>query len=228
MRSYDAATLAALQTRAGVVARVLIVAEARNRTTNVLDTLCLWNGAEPRDFTIAGVTRTFYGAGSLLDIPPIVMESGLRVRFHRLSLSPLSPEVADLIRVHDPRFAPLRIYRALFSPETGALIAEPHRMWKGFIDDVSLPTPKAGGVARCDVKVASSARQLTQTLPLKRSDETQRRRSGDRMLRYVDVSGSVDVWWGEARAVVAAPAAAAPPSRGSSTFFSSGRGKSNR
>lgn len=47
--------------------------------------------------------------------------------------------------------------------------------------------------------MVSVATSLTRSLALKKSDEAQKRRSGDRFRRYSDVSGAVDVWWGEER-----------------------------
>lgn len=197
MRSYDAATLAALQTRAGVRARILIWVVAKNRVSGLDETLGLWTGADDRSFTIGSETRLYAGAGSIMQIPAIKLQAGLSVRMQRMTLSPISTVVADLIETYQSRFAPIEIHRALFSTEDGALVAEPHRVWKGFIDEVEITRAESGGEATCEVTAASSARLLTRTLPLKRSDATQQLRSGDRFRRYVDVSGKVDVWWGE-------------------------------
>lgn len=199
MRSYDASTLAAFQTRGAIVPRILIWAVARNRTTGLPQALGLWTGAQDRQFTIGAENRPYVGAGSILEVPPVKMQAGLGVRMHRLRLSPLSSVVVDLIRTYDARFASIEIHRALMSPDDGALIAEPHRVWKGFIDEVEWQQPEVNGEAACEVTIASTARLLTRTLPLKKSDATQQLRSGDRFRRYVDVSGSVDVWWGEKR-----------------------------
>lgn len=200
MRSYDAATLAALQNRDAIVARILIWAVARNRITGLPEALGLWTGADDRSFTIAASPRTYVGAGSVMGVPPMSAQSGVTVRMSRLTLSPINEAVAALIRTYDCRFAPLQIHRALFDPVTTLLIAEPHRVFEGFIDEVELPIDPDNGETRCEVTIATSARLLTRTLPLKRSDETQRRRMDDRFLRYADVSGEVDVYWGERRA----------------------------
>jgi hypothetical protein len=199
MRSFDAPTLAQFQNRTALAARILIWAVARNRGTGAEESLGLWTGAQDASFTIAGSPRTYVGAGSILEIPPIVTQSGIAVRMQRFSLSPLSPAVATLIRTYDARFARIEIHRALFDPVTGVLVSEPHRLFKGIIDEVALPIDPKTGETRCDVTCASSARYLTRTLPLKRSDATQRRRLDDRFLRFVDVSGEVDVYWGEKR-----------------------------
>lgn len=207
MRTFDAPTLAQFQNREAIVARILIWAVARNRTTGLPEALGLWTGAEDRSFTIAGDARTYHGAGAVMEVAPLVAESGLTVRMQRLVLSPISEAVATLIRTYDARFAAIEIHRALFDPVTTALVAEPHRVFKGIIDEVELPIDPDSGETRCEVTVASSARYLTRTLTLKRSDESQRLRSDDRFLRYADVSGEVDIYWGEKRPAAEKPAA---------------------
>lgn len=199
MRSYGSATLSTLQARAGLVSRVLIWFSARNRTTNAVETMGLWTGSDHETITIGGVPRLYYGAGNLMDIPQITIEAGLSVRTHRLGLSPLTPEVMQLIRGYDVRGASVEFHRALYGTDTRTLIEEPHQVLKGFVDEVEIGTPAAGGASSCVLGIATAAWQLTQSLPLKKSDETQRLRSGDRMLRWTDVSGSVDVWWGTSR-----------------------------
>lgn len=199
MRDYDTPTLAAFQARTQIHARVLVWVTARNRTTGDPESLGLWNGGYDRSFTIGGVPRTYVGAGALMGVPPLASEVGLTVRMQRLTLSPLDETVAALIRTYDTRLAPIEIHRAMFDPASTLLLSEPHRRFKGIVDEMNVPR-EPGGTTRCELTVASSARYLTRTLTLKRSDASQQRRSGDRFLKYADVSGEVDVYWGEKRA----------------------------
>jgi hypothetical protein len=199
MRDFDAPTLAAFQARTQIAKRVLVWITARNRTTGDPEALGLWNGGYDRSFTINGVARTYVGAGALMGVPPLASQAGLTVRMQRLTLSPIDDTVAALIRTYDTRLAPIEIHRASFDPVTTALVSEPHRVFKGLVDELEIPI-EPGGVTRCEMTVASSARYLTRTLTLKRSDASQQLRSGDRFLQYADVSGEVDVYWGERRA----------------------------
>jgi hypothetical protein len=199
MRSYNAPTLAALQSRTAIVARLLVWVVARNRTTGLPEPLGLWTGADDRSFTIDGSPRTYVGAGGLMQVPPISAQTGITVRMLRLTLSPLNQTVADMIRTYDARFAPIEIHRQLFDPVDTRPISTPHRILSGLIDEVEIGVDPSGLETRCEVTVASSARYLTRTLTLKRSDASQRRRSDDRFLRYADVSGDVDIYWGELR-----------------------------
>lgn len=198
MRSFDAATLAAIQNRTQVSIRILVWVTARNRSTGAPEALGVWNGGYDRAFTINGGTRTYVGAGALMAVPSLTYEVGLNVRMQRLSLSPINAGVAALIRTYDCRLAPIEIHRAVFDPVTTQLVSEPHRLFKGIVDELEVPVD-AKGESRCEMTVAGSARYLTRTLTLKRSDASQQLRSGDRFLKYADVSGEVDVYWGEKR-----------------------------
>lgn len=198
MRSFDAPTLAAVQNRSEIAVRVLIWVMARNRGTGAVEALGVWNGGYDRQFTIGGVPRTYVGAGALMGVPPLTYEVGLNVRQTRLTLSPIDDAVGALIRTYDCRLAPMQIHRAVFDPVTTALVSEPHRLFKGIVDELEV-TRNAKGEVACEMVVAGSARYLTKVLTLKRSDASQQLRSGDRLLKYADVSGEVDVWWGEGR-----------------------------
>lgn len=199
MRSYDTATgnyIAAA--RAGVVARVLVWVTAKNRTTGAPETMGLWNGEQDQSFTIDGGSRDYYGAGGVLGVDDIRAEVGLQVRYHTITLSAIDTNIANLVRGFDARLAPVEIHRALFNTDTRVLVSEPHRVFKGWVNEISLPTPASGGDADMTVTLASSSRALTRTLSLKKSDESQRLRSDDRFRRYGEVTGQVGVYWGEA------------------------------
>lgn len=196
MRQYSATAQAYFASRNGYVARILFWVKARNRTTGAEELLGLWNGDEDRNFVIGGQTRLYYRAGAMLRVPPITTQTGTGVRVQRLTVSPISDPVAQLLRGYDPRLAPVEMHRALFDPLTGLLIEEPHRVYKGAIDAAPIPTAKAGGEAMSEISLVSAARSLTKTSAQKKSDNTQRLRGGDRLHRYIDVSGSVEPNWG--------------------------------
>lgn len=195
--TFSPATANHFATSTRFMPRVLFWVRALNRSTGEVETLGIWNGDDHREFTIAGETRTYYGAGSLLSVDPITSQTGLKVRTHRIKLSPLAPEVQQLIRGYEPRFAPVELHRAVFDPDTHALIDEPHRRVKGYIDKVTLKTgPKAESVT-CEIEIASAARALTIPLSRKRSHETLQARSpGDGFRRYASVAGVITVPWG--------------------------------
>jgi hypothetical protein len=199
MRQFDAATQTYFASRSGIVAHALIWIVAKDRVTGVDTALGLWSGDQDAIFTIGGVARPYLGAGEIVGVEDIQRETGLQVRNHTLSLSGIAPGVEAATRAYDARLAPVEIHRALFDPVTNALVAEPHRMFKGWCDDLQFDTGAIGGATTAEMMVVSSARMLTRTLGTKKSDESQRLRSGDRFRRYAAVTGRVGVWWGEKR-----------------------------
>ena len=216
MRTLGTGTLAHLQARDGLAAYALVWAQARNRISGAVETLGLWTGAQDRSFTIGGDARAYVGAGGLAGVPPITMQAGLAVRMQQLRLAPVTPEVVQLIRGYDARHAPVEVHVAFFDPRTRVLVEEPTRVFKGYIDEISITEGASGGESSCEATLASSARALTRSPPLRRSDEVQKRKGGDRFRRHADVSGAVDVWWGQQRQSarqVAAPAPSGPRTR---------------
>ena len=196
MRAFDAATTAAINA-GGILAHALVWISARNRTTNAVESIGLWTGAQPQTFTIAGQARTYFGAGTLIDVPAIEYGVGTMVKTQTLRLSNIAPEVENALRAYEPRLAPVQIHRALFDPFSEALVAEPHRVFQGYVDRVVFSTPPVGGQATCDVTLVSGARDLTRTLNLMRSDDGQRtRQPGDGFLKYANLSGLRRGNWG--------------------------------
>lgn len=208
MRSYSAPELAALQTRSGYVARALFWIQVRDRSTNARVGFGFWMGEDDRSFTIGSETRSYLGGGGLVGIDPIVMQAGLTVRMQRVTLSPLAPEVNTMLRGYDAWRAPAEIHRAFFNPDSGGLIANPKRLWKGVVDGAPIQTPAIGGESNVVITLASALESLTHGLTLTRSDAIQRQRGDDRFYRYKDMTGSVSTSWGEKRSTGAPP----PPS----------------
>jgi len=206
MRILDTTSAAYLAARIGVVSRHMVHVLARNRETGAQEALGLWQGDDHLTIAINGANRTYYGAGGLIGVEPIRAGIGLEVRMMQVALSPLAPEVAQLLRSYDARLAPAEVHRGLLSLETGQLIAEPIRVFRGWVDEVKIRTGEVGGTGavggagEATVTLASAARGLTRALTLTRSDaEMRRRNTGDRFRDYTDISGEVGVWWGEKR-----------------------------
>lgn len=200
MRIIDSTSAAYLAARTGVASRHMVYIVARNRDTGAQEALGLWQGDDHLTIAIGGVNRTYYGAGALIGVEPIRAGIGLEVRMLQMALGPLTPEVAQLLRGYDARLAPTEVHRALLSLETGQMIAEPIRVFRGWIDEVKITTGEAGGNSDATVTLASAARGLTRALTLTKSDaEMRRRNAGDAFRRYADIAGEVGVWWGEKR-----------------------------
>lgn len=196
MRVYETAIASRLNDRAGLMVRHLLWIVAKNRDTGAAETIGFWDGDDHLEFTVEAETRTYYGVGTLLQVPDLTARVGLEVWQPEVSLSGIAPEVEIALRGYDPKLAPVQIHRAFFDPLSGELVGSPVRIFKGWIDAASIPTPEEGGEAVATITLASNSRALTRTIPAKKSDEAYKRRSGDRIMRYADISGAVPVRWG--------------------------------
>ena len=215
MRSYTSAELAHIRARQGVRPRLLVWIAAKNRSTGLTEAAGFWSGDDDTSFTIGGEVRTYHGAGALLGMDDLTIEIGLTVRRINVWLATAAPEVVNAAMGYDLRLAPTEIHRVLTDPLTHQPLAQPHRIWKGWIDGAPRVTPAKGlNGGRITLQVASASMALTRTLTAKYSDEAMRLRAGDRLFRYADVSGKVPIFWGEKKVVSGgggAPSTAAKP-----------------
>jgi hypothetical protein len=197
MRSLSPVTQAWFDARNPICAHALVWIEARNRSTGAVETIGLWTGDDHAGFVISGQSRTYFGAGAVLSLDPIRRGSGLQVRTQRASLSGLSPEARVALRGYDARHARVEIHRALFHPDTGLLLDEPHRLFRGTIDRLKITTPAKGEAGKAEVEMASAARALTTPVSRKRSDASLRARNpADGFRKYASQADAVETPWG--------------------------------
>lgn len=177
---------------------VLVWIVARNRATGAPEALGLWTGADARLIEVDGSLRSYQGAGGLIGLEPLTQRAGIEVRQFRLSLSPVSSAVAAVIRLYDPRLAPVEIHEWHLDPANDLALAAPQRVFKGHLVQAQVPTAGEGEAAGIEVVAVSAAWMLTRNLATRRSDAALTARApGDRFRRYVDISGSVQTVWGE-------------------------------
>lgn len=203
MRSVDSATAAHLQARAGTIPRDFLWIEGKNRETGAAESIGFWNDLDTVTVTvISGETglpaaRDYVGSGTLISADAIPLVSDLTIRTIRIRLSQIDEGVAQAIRGYDPRLAHVEFHRGLFDPDTRNLVAPPLPHFLGRINAAPIQTPPAGSDGSITLSVVSHSRELTRTNAAKKSDETQKRRSGDRFRRYSDVAGEWNVPWGQ-------------------------------
>lgn len=207
MRDYGTAINNHLASGAGVDVRHLVWIEAVDRETGAVDPAGFWNGLDARNFDVGDVTRTYQGAGTLLNIAPIVGTVGIGVRMQRLGLSKIPTAVAQMINAYEVRFAPIEVHRVFFDPVKGVQIGDPVSVLKGSVDEMTVPTPEEGGTATVNLSVASAARALTRKLTVKKSDADQRRVDPDDQGREYAATVGVPVFWGQKQAATAPPSA---------------------
>lgn len=218
MKLFDTATQNYLARRSGYRARAMIRVWAENRSSGAIEGLGLWTGETDRVFAINGVNQVFFRSAGMIQMDEIIAQPGTDIYMTAVTLSPIDEKVRGMIGTYKLRFAPVEIYRALFWPDTGELVAPPIRLFKGWIDRMPTELPEPGETAEIKVSLASAARGLTRPLPFKKSDPAlSGARVSDRFRRYTDV-GSVIVPWGEDRVGANASPAPSPLQPGSSGY----------
>lgn len=205
MRSIDSGTYNALVNAPenGLVERDLVWITAKTQAGGSAG-YGFWNDLDTVTVSVidpaTGVTvnRDFTGDGSIIAIDRIPLTSDLTVRTITVTLSPLHKTVEQMVRGNDVRNAPVIVYRLLFDPATHSPVGAAIPHFVGFVNKAPIGTPKVGEEASIELSVVSVIRELTKTNPAKKSDETQRRRSGDRMYRYLGTA-DVPIFWGRER-----------------------------
>lgn len=188
-----------LAERRGTNSHVLLWVIARNRTTGADEPIGFWTGDDHRDFVIGGQTRTYFGAGDVIDTAPVVAGIGMSVRHYRITLTAATDEVRTLLRDYDPRRGPAEVHVCPMDIDTGAPLGTPKRMIKGKVNKLAEDIGAKGKSNRLEMTITSNAQALTRALPLLRSnEELQRRNPADLGREYSNVAGEWVTQWGAA------------------------------
>lgn len=202
-RSISTANQAALEARA-LVARDFLWIEVKDRDTGATVTDGMWSDYGTIDAAVmdpdTGLsdTRTFTGAGGLIQISDIPLVNNLTVQNVTISLNQILEHVNDLLRGYEPKQGRVEIYRGLFDPDTRQMVAAAECRFVGFIDEVTITTPKEGDEGSVEVSCTSHTQELTRTNSDTRSDASQRLRSAtDNFFQDAAVVGDWEFFWGK-------------------------------
>lgn len=197
MISHDAATQAALNRRVSINADGLFWIECADRTTGARKGFGFWTGDDHQTFTIRGVDRLYYGAGTIQSMDPIIYTTGLVVQTQRLTLSLAAPEVITAVRTYDTRLAPVEIHRALWDVDTGLAVSEPEEKFTGSCDGDPITRDKIGGHMVAQLSLVSAARAGTRNLATTWSQAALEEISpGDLLFQYATAPISTTTLWG--------------------------------
>ncbi len=205
MRTIDGSTSAALTAAraSGIVTRDLLTIFARNRSDNSITAFPFWVDLDTVTISVISgqdgttVSRDFVGDGSILSIGDVPNVSDLTIRRVPVVLSQLHATVQSMFRTYTIHVAAAEIHRALFDTATRSLVATPYCHFVGRVNTSPLNTPAVSAEGGLAIEIVSDTRELTRTNPARRSDQTQQRRSGDRMLRYATLTQNITLQWGE-------------------------------
>lgn len=160
-----------------------------------------WDGRYDQELQVidpatgGNVARVYHAAGSVLEIEPMGQFSGLDIHPIRVTLNAVNEQVNQALRAYHLAGAGVEFHRMYFDYDTRTPIA-PGRVWKiGTINKAPRTTPAAGGQARLVLTIVPPTRALTIGNPEILSDDIQRQRGGDRILRYIAQVGSREIPW---------------------------------
>ena len=203
MRDISAENWTALQQRK-LMPRDFIWFVVKDRTTHAAVTDGYWSDigsitAQYIDPDTGGVgTRTWAGAGSLIQISAIPLISNLTVGNISVTLSQVADRVNNLIRGYECKQGRVEIYRGLFDPASRTIVAPAEVRFVGTIDEAPITTPKEGESGDVTLTCTSNTIELTRVNPETRSDAAQRlRAASDDFFVDAAVVGNWQQFWGQ-------------------------------
>jgi hypothetical protein len=212
MRALSSANYTALQQRQ-LLPRDFIWFVVRDRTSGAPVTDGYWSdvGSISADIidpdTGGTVTRTWFGAGSLIQISDIPLVSNITVQNISVTLSQVADRVQALVRQYDCKQGRVEIYRGLMDASTRLMVAPATPRFVGTIDAAPIHTPKQGESGDVTLSCTSNTAELTRFNPDTRSDASQKLRSStDNFLQDAAVVGGWQHFWGRASGTVGASA----------------------
>ena len=201
--AVSAANITALGQRR-LLPRDFIWFVVKNRTTGAAVTDGYWSDvgditAQYIDPDTGGVgSRTWAGAGSLIQISAIPLVSNLTVRNISVTLSQVADRVNNLVRGYECKQGRVEIYRGLLDPATRIMVAPAEVRFVGTIDEAPITTPKEGESGDVTLTCTSNTIELTRVNPETRSDAAQRlRAASDDFFKDAAVVGNWEQFWGQ-------------------------------
>jgi hypothetical protein len=141
--------------------------------------------------------RTYHGSGNLIQIGAVAARGDMTIAGITLSMSGIAVETAALVRASVIGQAPISVHIGLFDPETREIILPLLPHFSGYVDDVNINTPEAGGSSEIDIICESTSRALTKRRTESRSDANCRQRfPTDEFYAYTGLQREKPVYFG--------------------------------
>lgn len=226
MKSVDINTATALQSasEAGLRVRDLVTFVVRTFDGASTASFSFWSDVDTVSIQVlkgdTGVAeyRNYVGDGSLLKVGEIKLSSDLTIQTVTVTLSQVHTTVQNMIRGYDCHQAQVEIHRVLFNPQTNAVVGAAVCHFVGKVNKAPIATPRSGEEGGIDVDCVTHIREMTRTNPAKKSDESQKRRSGDRFRRHIGVA-NVKIFWGQEKEKAAGSGSNVPRPTGGGDYL---------
>lgn len=207
MRAISLENQLALSQRA-LVARDFLWFVARERATGAPVTVGFWSDLENVTANVIDpdtgltTTRSYYGAGGLIEIEGIPAVSTIQVQDVTIQMSQLDEMVQQAVRLYDIKQARVEIHRGLFDPVSRSLVAPALVRFVGFVNLVDIRTPRENEAGGVQITCVSHTQELLRSNPSTRSHEDQRYTRDPNDFFFVDagVAHAWDYQWGQNQA----------------------------
>lgn len=194
MFALTAAQTLAIQ-NPNVKRRLFIWCDAIDPDTLLPDPAGFWD--DVGNITYLG--KLYYGSGQVIRVTSIPARGDLTVPGITISLVGVSVEVIDLTRASGLDQAPIEVKIGLFNTSTHELLEPLLPFFDGFVDNVKIPTPEAGGDSVIELVCESTSRQLTAARTTTQTDTNCRKRySTDAFYAYGAVQMTKPLYFGRA------------------------------
>lgn len=210
MRALASANQTALE-KGLLIARDFLWIEAREFGSGDPVTQGFWSGVSDVSAQVLNpqtglaTTRTFYGAGSLIQISAVPLVANGTVQSVTVNMSQLHEIVEEAVRGYDCKQARVEMYRGLFNTATRDLVAPAFCRFFGFVDTIEIETPPEGDTGAVILNCKSHSQEFTRSNPDTRTVASQVRRSNtDNFHQTTGVAGDWEIWWGTKKGKVAA------------------------
>lgn len=198
MRDVPGLVRTELDKHNGLVVKPLVWMTAKHIASGAIQSVGFWYGDSDQTFTINGQSRGYYGFPALMKFEDMQQQTGLYVKQYKFTMANLTEEIQTLLLAYQLRGAPIEIHQAFFSPDTNNLLANPTRMFKGWINKAQPSSAGVNGRSELSISCVGNSRTLTKLLPQRKSHETQKlRNGGDLFFRDVAVTGTITTPWGD-------------------------------
>lgn len=189
MKSFDASTIAALDASA-IIRRNLIAFAFDSGTYG------FWDGSGT--YTWSGIT--FVAGGQLIEVEAgeasLALESvPLTLRLYANPDAGITPAILSTIEAEAYHQRPVTMYRLLLNADTRAVVADPVRVWRGYIDQVEHKTEgdRTWIEGRCESRSIDYTRRGFATAS---NAEQHMLSTGDKGLEFCGVAGTVTTYFG--------------------------------
>jgi hypothetical protein len=189
-------------TRYGLVPRYAVWINAKNRETDEMEHIGIWNDGYAKTLPVKRpdtgdvVERVYQPGAGLMTIPDIPQKMSLEIATLTITFARLTPAIINAVKVYNPRRQSIQIHLALFEPGSGKIIDPAICIWDGIVNRTPVKRDGVGGKGVIELETANHPVNLEQTNATKMSADFFEAR-GDEAGRHIATLWKIRIPWGQ-------------------------------